>query len=82
VLLVVNGRLTLTTKDPFIRIDVHAGMGCLLDQRETYSLKSEEGAIVIIVEAEALSVHQRGISTPERIAGATWSGDSPRAPAT
>jgi hypothetical protein len=71
-LMVVHGSLTVTTEVPFIRIDVHAGMGCVLDQQEAYSLKSEEGAIVIIVESEALSADKRAISSPNRIAGATW----------
>jgi hypothetical protein len=75
-LMVVHGSLTVTTEVPFIRIDVHAGMGCVLDQREAYCLNSGEGAIVLIVESDYLQAHERAISTPERIAGASWEGDS------
>lgn len=37
---------------------------------------SEHGAIILIVEAQDLIPHPRGISTPERIAGAGWPSDS------
>jgi hypothetical protein len=34
------------------------------------------GAIVLIVEADSLTAHPRGISTPERIRGQTWPSDA------
>jgi hypothetical protein len=74
-LLVVHGRITLTTQSPTLRIDIHAGMGCVLDAGEPYAIESATGAIVIIIESDSLTAHERGISSPERIAGATWSGD-------
>jgi hypothetical protein len=52
------------------------GMGCVFKQAEPYSLLSEHGAIILIVEAEELVPHPRGISTPERIAGAGWPSDA------
>jgi hypothetical protein len=42
----VHGRITVTTLDPPMRIDIHAGMGCVLDHDEAYSIESEAGAIV------------------------------------
>jgi hypothetical protein len=75
-LLCVHGRITITTLDPAMRIDIHAGMGCILKSNEPYSIESGTGAIVIIVESDSLSAHERGISTPERIAGARWPSDA------
>jgi redox-sensitive bicupin YhaK (pirin superfamily) len=74
-LLVVHGRISVTTTAPTIRIDIHAGMGCVFDAGERYALESATGAIVIIVEADPLAAHDRGISSPERIAGARWPSD-------
>jgi hypothetical protein len=75
-LLVVHGRITVATLDPPMRIDIHAGMGCVFDAGEPYAIESATGAIVIIVEADQLTAHVRGISTPARIAGARWPSDS------
>jgi redox-sensitive bicupin YhaK (pirin superfamily) len=75
-LLVVHGRLTIETPTPQIRIDLHAGSGCIVEEDEAYSLKSEEGAILLIVESKELTAHARAISTPQRIAGATWPSDT------
>jgi hypothetical protein len=51
-------------------------MGVVLEMNEAYSLKSEEGAILLIVESDHLLVSERAISTPQRIEGATWPSDS------
>jgi hypothetical protein len=75
-LLCVRGRITVTTRDPRMRIEIHAGMGCVLDAGEPYAIESATGAIVIIIEADSLAAHERGISTPARIAGAAWPGDN------
>jgi hypothetical protein len=75
-LLVVHGFLTITTQSPTIRIGIDAGMGCVFDAGEPYSIESEIGAILIIVEADQLSAHERGISSPRRIAGARWPSDA------
>jgi hypothetical protein len=44
-------------------------MGCIIDKDEPYSLQSEIGAIVLIVESDVLKPHVRGISTPQRVEG-------------
>ena len=75
-LLVVHGRITITALDPAMRIESHAGMGCVFDREEPYTIESATGAIVIIVEADQLIAHERGISSPERIAGARWPSDA------
>jgi hypothetical protein len=75
-LLVVHGRITITTLDHAMRIDIHAGMGCVFDAGEPYAIESATGAIVLIIEAECVTAHMRGISTPTRIAGAAWPGDN------
>jgi hypothetical protein len=74
-LLCVHGRLTITTSQPQIRIDIHAGMGAVFDRDEPYSIESDNGAIVIIVESDSFDAHEHGISSPRRIAGAIWPGD-------
>jgi redox-sensitive bicupin YhaK (pirin superfamily) len=68
-LLVVHGRITVETQ-PQIRIDLHTGSGCIVEKSEAHSLKSDEGAILLIVESEELTAHARAMSTPQRIAGA------------
>jgi hypothetical protein len=73
-LLVVHSRITVTTHQ--FKIDIHAGMGCVFDKHEPYSLTSEIGAILLIMESDQLVAHERGISTPARIAGARWPSDS------
>jgi redox-sensitive bicupin YhaK (pirin superfamily) len=75
-LLVVHGRLTVTTKLPASRIDLHAGMGAMLEKAEAYTLNSKEGAIVLIVGAQEFIADQHAISTPRRIAEATWPSDA------
>jgi redox-sensitive bicupin YhaK (pirin superfamily) len=76
-LLVVHGRITITGEHGGPRNNkIHAGMGIVVSPEEPYSFKSDSGAILLIVEAEQLSAQKRGISSPERIAGATWPSDS------
>ena len=75
-LLVVRGRITVTTHHPQLQIDVLAGMGCVFEAREPYAIESETGAIVIIIEAECLAAHERGISTPQRIGDQSWHRDA------
>jgi mannose-6-phosphate isomerase-like protein (cupin superfamily) len=74
-LLVVHGRITVTIEIPYTQIDIYVGMGVVLEMNEAYSLKSEEGAILLIIEADRLLTSERAISTPQRIAGATWLGE-------
>jgi hypothetical protein len=71
-LLVVHGELTFVGREPTCRIHFLPGMGCLVQIGERYALESQEGAIVLIVEADILEAHDRGISIPERIGGRRW----------
>jgi redox-sensitive bicupin YhaK (pirin superfamily) len=74
-LLVVHGRITITTHID-ARIQFAGGMGVVFTDHEPYTIESDAGAIVLIVEATDLKPHARGISTPQRIAGQTWPSDS------
>ena len=71
-LLVVQGRVTLRTVKPPNRFDLSAGAGAILQKDESYSLDSDIGAILLILETDELAAHPRGISSPDRIAGQTW----------
>jgi hypothetical protein len=51
-------------------------MGVVFDSDELYSIESDAGAIVLIVESDELTPLLRGISTPGRIAGQSWPSDS------
>jgi redox-sensitive bicupin YhaK (pirin superfamily) len=74
-LLVVHGRVTIETNIG-ARINFSGGMGAVFSPNEPYKLKSDTGAIVLIVESQELTAHTRAISTPQRIEGATWPSDS------
>jgi hypothetical protein len=74
-LLVVHGRATIAS-DIGARINFSGGMGAVFGPNEPYTLNSETGAILILVECQELTAHARGISTPQRIEGATWPSDS------
>jgi hypothetical protein len=39
-LLVIHGRVTITTQSLTIRIDILSGMGCVFDAAEPYSIES------------------------------------------
>jgi hypothetical protein len=75
-LLCVHGRISVTTEVPKTKIDIHSGAGCVVEKNEPYSITSDSGAILLIVESQELTADARGISTPQRIAGATWPSDS------
>jgi hypothetical protein len=75
-LLIVHDRITITSERGEPRnANIHAGMGVVVEREETYSFKSDSGAILLIVESQELTAHTRAISTPQRIAGATWTSD-------
>jgi hypothetical protein len=74
-LLVVMGRLTMTGGEFPLRLEVLAGMGVVLSAGEPFAVESEAGGIVIAVEAPTLLSTERGISTPDRIAGQRWPGE-------
>jgi redox-sensitive bicupin YhaK (pirin superfamily) len=75
-LLIVHGRVTIEPADTGARINCSDGMGAVFSPNEPYTFKSETGAILLIVESQELIAHTRAISTPQRIAGATWPSDS------
>ena len=50
-------------------------MGAVFAPGESYLIDSESGAILLIIEARELTAHARGISSPQRAAGATWPSD-------
>ncbi len=75
-LLVIHGRVTITKLVATTNIDIHAGMGCIFDRGEPYSLHSDTGAILLIVESLELTAHPRGISSPGRIARQRWPSDA------
>jgi hypothetical protein len=45
---------------------------------EAYSLNSDLGAILLILESDDLNTNERAFSTPERIAGQTGPSDQGR----
>ena len=76
-ILVVHGRITITGENGLTRnLNIHAGMGIVAAPEEPYSFQSDTGAILVLLEAQSLTPHARAISTPQRIAGATWPNDS------
>jgi redox-sensitive bicupin YhaK (pirin superfamily) len=74
-LFVVHGRIEVTADASGKIAWLSGGMGCVLKRGEAYSLQSEPGAIVLVVEAHTLMANIRGISSPERINGQTWPSD-------
>jgi hypothetical protein len=66
-----RGRITVTTFHTPMRIDILGGMGCLLAKDEPYSLTSDRGAILLIVESDQLIAHEPGANC-----GAKWPGDN------
>lgn len=72
----MHGRLNLTSRAGHdVNLTLHAGMGCVVAAQEPYAFQTDTGAIVLIVESTTLNANPRGISSPGRIAGATWSSD-------
>jgi hypothetical protein len=59
-------------------IEMDGGMGLVLGAGEALRVESDEGAILIVVDAPRLIATSRGYSTPERIMGQCWPGDRPR----
>jgi hypothetical protein len=56
-------------------IELSGGMGVVLSAGEPVRLESDEGAIVIAVEAPRLIATLRGCSTPGRTMGQRWPGE-------
>jgi len=74
--LLVHGRITLAAADTGLRLELLAGVGVLVKTGERYTLESEQGAILLVVEAQELKATRQGISTPQRITGQRWPGDA------
>ena len=84
VLLVVQGRLTLweiNYRDRFDmvpgRVDLSGGTGVVLNAGEPMRIESDDGAIVVAVEAPQLLATARGLSTPARLWQQRWPGEQP-----
>lgn len=76
-ILVVSGKVVLIGIEPVdMRLDLSPGVGITLNADEAYRMKSDTGAIILVVEAERLEATRGGISTPERIMGQLWPGES------
>lgn len=76
-LLLVHGYGELWTHHPDeLRIDISPGMGFVFEPGSRYSLRSRTGMIYLLVEATTLAPTAAGISTPERIRGQLWAGET------
>jgi hypothetical protein len=73
--LVVQGRLTADWAGA--DIEMSGGMGIVLDAGHAVRVRSDDGAVVILVEAPRLIATSRGVSTPHRIMWQTWLGEVP-----
>jgi hypothetical protein len=76
-LLLVHGYGVLWTHHPSeLRIDISPGMGFVFEAGARYSLQSRTGMIYLLVEATTLQATAAGISTPDRIRGQLWPGET------
>lgn len=75
-LLIVHGELIYSSEPTAPRLQALAGMGLVIKAGERFTLESPKGAIVVLIESDLLAANERGISTPERIRGQRWPGDS------
>jgi hypothetical protein len=76
-LLLVHGYGALWTHYPEEgRIDISPGMGFVFEAGSRYSLQSRTGMIYLLVEATALEATAAGVSTPDRIRGQRWPGET------
>jgi hypothetical protein len=75
VFLVVQGYLTADWCSG--DIEMSAGMGVVLEAGRAVRVWSDDGAVLILVEAPRLVATQRGVSTPDRIMGQGWPGEVP-----
>ena len=77
VILVVHGEVTLDERCPsLIRHCLSPGVGLVLSADTPHRMESQTGAILIVVEAERLQATESGISTPDRIFGQLWPGET------
>jgi len=76
-LLLVHGYGVLWTHHPSeLRIDISPGMGFVFEAGARYSLQSRTEMIYLLVEATTLEATAAGISTPDRIRGQLWPGET------
>jgi hypothetical protein len=78
-LLVVHGKVTLFKRfgvkiGDGLPFDLLAGVGEVLEMGQHYRVRTEGGAIVLMVECDHLKATREGISDPERIRGQLWPG--------
>ncbi len=79
-LLIVSGSATVLNWEPRFSVELHPGVGVLVEEGDGYALQSPEGAIAIVVNAERLNLSKEAVSVPERIMGQTWPGEEPGVP--
>ncbi|MGH8228602.1 MAG: hypothetical protein ACREU3_12000 [Steroidobacteraceae bacterium] len=76
-LLLVHGYGVLWTHHPDeMRIAISPGMGFVFESGARYSLESRTGMIYLVVESATLQPTAAGMSTPERIRGQLWPGET------
>ena len=75
-ILIVQGTATFTLGKPRMRLKLVPGVGVVVNADDRYRLESDLGAIVIVIESECLEATELAISTPDRICGQTWPGES------
>lgn len=78
--LMVDGRILLTPRpEDYAEVAQAIALRDLMSEwpnrRISDRIKSETGAILIVVEAERLQATECGISTPQRIIGQLWPGE-------
>jgi hypothetical protein len=71
-LLVIQGKAVVWTH---CRLDMSAGVGIAFEPHERFSVDSEEGAILLLMECKGLEATEVAISTPARIMGQKWPGE-------
>jgi hypothetical protein len=76
VLLSAYGKWTLRCRETETCLTLSGGVGAVLQVGEEYSIGSEEGAVILILECSGLKANRAGISSPARIIGQRWPGDS------
>jgi hypothetical protein len=62
-LLVVHGQISVITEHG-ARINILAGMGAIFDRNEPYTIESDTGAIILIVESDKLTGNPHRIRRP------------------
>lgn len=76
-LLLVHGYGVLWAHHPHeCRLEVCPGMGFVFESGSRYSLQSRTGMIYLLVESTSLEATAAGISTPDRIRGQHWPGET------